>query len=119
MTDTPTVNEVVKRLAELSRMLDSATDEIARLDEAAVRAKGRYQVAFARAFLGQETGSVDHRKQTAVLACQNEWLDAEIGDQQVRACRERIRTIRDQIEVGRSLNSAIKAEWSASAVGQS
>jgi hypothetical protein len=45
-------------------------------------------------------------------------LDAEIAEQQVRACRERIRTIRDQIEVGRSLNSAIKSEWSAGAVGQ-
>jgi phage shock protein A len=119
MTDTPTVNDVVRRLAELSRMLDNATEEIARLDEAAVRAKGRHMVRFAREFLGQETGSVDARKQTAVLACKDAWLDAEIAEQQVRACRERIRTIRDQIEVGRSLNSAIKAEWSASAVGQS
>lgn len=118
MTDTPTVNDVVKRLAELSRMLDAATAEVAELDEKAVRAKGRYQVAFARAFLGQESGSVDARKQTAVLECRDEWLAAEIAEQQVRACRERIRTIRDQIEVGRSLNSAIKAEWSAGAVGQ-
>lgn len=118
MTDTPTVNDVVRRLAELSRMLDAATDEIARLDENAVRAKGRYQVAFARKFLS-ETGSVDTRKQSAVVACEQVWLDAEIAEQQVRACRERIRTIRDQIEVGRSLNSAIKAEWAAGAVGQS
>jgi hypothetical protein len=117
MTDTPTVNDVVKRLAELSRMLDAATEEIARLDEAAVRAKGRYQVNFAHTFLNSE-GSVDARKQQAVLACKDVWLDAEIAEQQVRACRERIRTIRDQIEVGRSLNSAIKAEWSAGAVGQ-
>ncbi len=119
MTDTPTVNDVVRRLAELSRMLDAATEEIARLDEAAVRAKGRYQVEFARVFLRQGSGSVDHRKQTAVLACRDEWLDAEIAEQQVRACRERVRTIRDQSEVGRSRNSAIKAEWAAGAVGQS
>lgn len=117
MSDTPTVNDVVRRLAELSRMLDAATEEIARLDEAAVRAKGRYQVEFARRFLATE-GSVDARKQSSVLACKDHWLDAEIAEQQVRACRERIRTIRDQIEVGRSLNSAIKAEWSAGAVGQ-
>jgi hypothetical protein len=42
-------------------MLDAATEEIARLDESAVRAKGRYQVDFARNFLGSE-GSVDARK---------------------------------------------------------
>lgn len=117
MSDIPTVNSVIHRLAELSRMLDAATDEIARLDEDAVRAKGRYQVAFARTFLS-ETGSVDARKQTAVLACEKQWLDAEIAEQQVRACRERIKTIRDQIEVGRSLNSAVRAEWVASGVGQ-
>lgn len=117
MSHIPTVNDVILRLAELSRMLDSATDEIARLDEAAVRAKSRYQVAFAKSFLSG-TGSVDARKQTAVLDCEQQWLDAEIGEQQVRACRERIRTIRDQIEVGRSLNSAVKAEWSAGGVGQ-
>ena len=118
MTDTPTVNDVVRRLAELSRMLDAATAEIARLDESAVRAKGRYQVAFARSWL-EGTGPVEAKKQASVLACEKDWLDAEIAEQQVRACRERIRTIRDQIEVGRSLNSAIKAEWAASAVGQS
>jgi hypothetical protein len=118
VTNTPTVNDVVHRLAELSRMLDAATEEIGQLDEAAVIAKGQYQVAFAREFLGQESGSVDHRKQAAVLACKDNWLDAEIAEQKVRACRERIRTIRDQIEVGRSLNSAIKAEWAAGAVGQ-
>jgi hypothetical protein len=117
MTDTPTVNDVVRRLAELSRMLDAATDEIARLDDAAVRAKGRYQVEFARHFLGAD-GSVDARKQSSVLACKDHWLDAEIAEQQVRACRERIRTIRDQIDVGRSLNSAVRAEWAAGAVGQ-
>lgn len=118
MTNTPTLNSVVLRLAELSRMLDAATEEIARLDEDAVRAKGRYQVAFARSFLGQEQGSVDARKHTAVLACEKDWLDAEIAEQKVRACRERIRTIRDQIEVGRSLNSAVKAEFAAGAAGQ-
>lgn len=117
MSDTPTLNQVVLRLAELSRMLDAATDEIARLDEDAVRAKGRYQVAYARAFLG-EAGAMDVRKQNAVLVCEQYWLDAEIAEQKVRACKERIRTIRDQIEVGRSLNSAVKAEWSAGSVGQ-
>lgn len=115
---TPTTHDVILRLAELSRMLDAATVEIASLDEQAVRAKGRYQVSYARKFLS-ESGSVDARKQASVLACEKDWLDAEIAEQQVRACRERIRTIRDQIEVGRSLNSAIKAEWAASAAGQS
>jgi phage shock protein A len=115
---TPTTHEVIHRLAELSRMLDAATVEVAELDETAVRAKGAYQVGYARSFLGQDSGTVDARKQRAVIECEGLWLEAELAEQQVRACRERIRTLREQIDVGRSLNSAVRAEWAAGAVGQ-
>lgn len=115
---TPTTHQVIKRLSDLSRMLDAATVEVAELDEAAVLAKAAFEVGFARAFIGAE-GSMDFRKQTAVLGTADQKLTAELAEQKVRACRERIRTIRDQIEVGRSLNSAVKAEWAASGVGQS
>lgn len=114
---TPTTNSVIHRLSELSRMLDAATEEYARLDEEWVKAKAAHQVGYARAFLNA-TGSVDSRKQVAVLEMEHVWFAMEIAEQKVRAVRERIRTIRDQIEVGRSLNSAVKSEWSAGAVGQ-
>jgi hypothetical protein len=114
---TPTTNQVIQRLAELSRMLDEATNEYAWLDEEWVRHKAAHQVGFARSFLNA-TGSVDARKQLAVLEMADQYLLMELAEQKVRACRERIRTIRDQIEVGRSLNSAVKAEWTAGAVGQ-
>lgn len=114
---TPTTNQVVHQLVELSRLLHVATVEIAELDEAAVLAKAGFEVAFARAFLSSE-GAMDIRKQQAVLDTADQKLGMELAEQKVRACRERIRTIRDQIEVGRSLNSAVKAEWAASAVGQ-
>lgn len=114
---TPTTHQVILRLSQLSRMLDSATEEIAELDEAAVRAKSAFEVSFAREFL-TSSGAMDARKQEAILATADEKLAAEIAEQKVRACRERIRTLRDQIEVGRSLNSAVRAEWAAGAVGQ-
>lgn len=114
---TPTTHTVIQRLVDLSKMLDQATDEVAKLDEEAVRAKSRHEVSFARAFLSAD-GSVDVRKQTAILEVEKAKLDAEIAEQKVRACRERIRTLRDQIDIGRSLNSAVKSEFAASAVGQ-
>lgn len=114
---TPTTHQVIKRLSELSRMLDDATSEVAELDEAAVLAKSAYEVSFARAFLSGD-GAMDVRKQQAVLDAADQKLGAEIAEQKVRACRERIRTLRDQIDVGRSLNSAVKSEWAAGAVGQ-
>jgi phage shock protein A len=114
---TPTTHQVIKRLADLSRMLDAATMEIATLDEAAVRAKAAYEVKFARSFL-ESVGAMDVRKQQAVLDSADQKFGAELAEQKVRACRERIRTLRDQIDIGRSLNSAVRAEFAASAVGQ-
>lgn len=114
---TPTTHQVIKRLSDLSRMLDAATMEVAELDETAVRAKCAYEVRFARSFLSSE-GAMDVRKQQAVLDAADQKLGAEMAEQKVRACRERIRTLRDQIDVGRSLNSAVKSEWAASGAGQ-
>jgi hypothetical protein len=114
---TPTTHTVILRLSELSRLLDTATTEVAELDEASVLAKSAFEVAYARAFLTSE-GAMDIRKQTAVLDTSDAKLNSELAEQKVRACRERIRTIRDQIEVGRSLNSAVKAEWAAAGTGQ-
>ena len=112
-----TPQSVVHNLARLSLLLDKATAEIAVLDEDAVRAKGAYQVAYARSFLSG-AGSVDARKQAAVLECAELWLAYEIGEAKTRACKERIRTLRDQIEIGRSLNAAVRSEWTATGATQ-
>lgn len=113
----PTQMQALERLAELSRMLDAATTEIAILDEEAVRAKASYEVAFARAFLDNQ-GSMDLRKQIAIYETRDENLVYEIAQQKLRACKERIRTLAIQIEVGRSLASAHKTQFNAEATGQ-
>ncbi len=115
---TPTTHQVIKQLLKLSRMLDAATMEIGELDEAAVLAKSAYEVRYARSFLSGD-GAMEVRKQQAVLDAADQKLGAEMAQQKVRACRERIGTLRDQIDIGRSLNSAVKSEWAAGAVGQS
>jgi hypothetical protein len=114
---TPTVNDVILMLAQLGRQLDAKQEEIARLDEAAVRAKARHEVSFARAFIAS-TGAEQLRKQTAILETESAKLDAEIAAQVLRAARESIQVLRDRLDIGRSLNSAIKSEWSAQGAGQ-
>lgn len=113
----PSQQDVVLELSRIARDLDAKTAEIARLDEESVRAKSRFEVQFARSFLST-SGSVDFRKQTAVLATEVSKLDAEIAEAKVRAARESIRTLRDRLDVGRSLNAAVRAEFAAGAVGQ-
>jgi limonene-1,2-epoxide hydrolase len=114
---TPTVNDVILTLAQLGRDLDNKQNEISRLDEAAVRARSRFEVAYARAFIAA-AGAEGLRKQTAVLDTETAKLDAEIADQVLRAARESIRVLRDRLDIGRSLNSAIKSEWAAQPAAQ-
>lgn len=118
MTAPATTNDVVMQLSKLARELEQVTRELAELDEAAVRAKGRYEVSYARAFLTAE-GAMDVRKQQAVFDVADEKLAAEIAEQRVRATKEHIRTLRDRLDVGRSAGAALRSEFAASGWGQS
>lgn len=108
--------EVMTWLMELGRQLDDATSEMSNLEGVAVRAKVRYERAYATAFLAAE-GSVDSRKQQTILATEAERLNLYVADAAVHACIERIRTIRARIEIGRSLNAAQRSEMAAAGLG--
>ena len=113
----PNQLEIVKRLSELSKLLDAATDDIAALDEAAVVTKQANEVAYARAFLAAE-GPMDARKAQAVIVTADAALAMELAAAKHRACRERIRTLGVQIEVGRTLSAATRSQFAAEATGQ-
>jgi hypothetical protein len=113
----PTQVKIIERLQECSRLLEVAQHDLAELDEAAVRAKQAYEVAWARAYLRAE-GSIEARKAEAVIVTAGEALEAELCAAKVRACRERIRTLGAQLDVGRTLSAAIRSQFQAEAVGQ-
>jgi len=113
----PTTNQVVMRLSQLSRALEAKTQEIADLDREWVTAKAAFKVAYARTFL-TTPGSMDVRKQTAVQETADLDFTAELAEAKVRAARESIRTLRDQLDVGRSLGAAARAEFQATGWGQ-
>jgi hypothetical protein len=113
----PNQIDVVKRLTELSRLLDDATEKIAIADEQAVRAKSAYEIAYAKSFLSSN-GSMDVRKQEAILQCSEQRLEMEVAESGVRAIKERINTLRSQISIGQSLSAAIRQQFSAEGVGQ-
>jgi hypothetical protein len=113
----PNHSQSLERLAELSRLLDKATEEYSQIDEESVRAKQTYEVSYARAFL-DNTGSMELRKQIANYETRDENLEYELSAAKVRAVKERIRTLGTQIEVGRSLASAHKTQFAAESIGQ-
>ncbi len=114
----PEQQAIVLSLSQVSRDLEALSRTIDQLDRAAVAAWSTHRRAYARAFLDAK-GPVEDRKQTAILACEDQRLEAESADQATRYARERIRVMRDRLEVGRSLNAAVRSQFAAEAVGQS
>lgn len=102
--------EIIRTLSKISKEIDELTDELARLDEVAVRARQDYKVAYARAFLTCE-GSMDIRRYSAETDTADLQLASEIADQQHRAAVSQLRALRDRLEVGRSLGALIRLEW--------
>lgn len=102
--------QIIDTLSKIAKDIDEATDDIARLDELAVRARAKYKTAYARAFLSCE-GSMDIRKYTAELETSEVSFEAELADQQHRAAVSAIRALRDRLEVGRSLGPLVRLEW--------
>lgn len=112
-----TMNDVVSELSSIGRELDGLSKNIDRLDRDSVTAWSVHRKAYATEYLGG-TGSVEDRKQAAVLEVEDERLAAEIADQLVRAAKERIRVLRDRLEIGRSISAARRSEFAAEPVGQ-
>lgn len=111
MTELPNLSDIALRLMELSKDLERATSEAADLDEQAVRTRHEFEIAYSREFLRAE-GSMELRKHKAVEETADLKFRAEAADQVLRACRTRISTIKIQIETGRSLSAAVRAEVS-------
>lgn len=108
---------VIKRLGEVSRMLDKATEELAMLDEESVRAKQLFEVEYARRFIAAE-GAIDMRKHLATLATADERLAFELSAAKHRACRERINTLRNQLSTGQTVSAALRHQFAAEGTGQ-
>jgi len=108
-----TPQQVIETLSKIARDIDEATDDIARLDEEAVRARAEFKTAFARSFLSAQ-GAMDIRRYTAELETADLYLFHELADQKHRAAVSQIRALRDRLEVGRSLGPLIRLEWGQS-----
>ncbi|MDN5687084.1 MAG: hypothetical protein L0G94_10495 [Brachybacterium sp.] len=109
--------DIVHELSRIGRELDDLSHRIDQLDQAAVLAWSAHRKAYATAYIDGQ-GSIEDRKQHAVLEVEEQRVSAESADQVLRAARERIRVLRDRLEIGRSISAARRAEFAAEPVGQ-
>lgn len=113
----PMQQDTLERLAELSRELDDVIVEYDTYERDAIEADIEYEKAYARIFLSLD-GSMELRKQQALLDTWQERLDKEIAEAQVKVCKERIRKLHAQLEVQRSINAAQRSQFVAEPLGQ-
>jgi predicted component of type VI protein secretion system len=111
MTEPLTNNRVVSHLQQLAQQLDSLVSTMDLVEKNAVNAREDYTRAYAMAFLRSE-GSMDIRKHQATLDTAVSRLDAELAEQNVKAVRRQIDSVRIRIDVGRSMGAALRAELS-------
>jgi hypothetical protein len=104
-----TPNEIAAALAKLSRELDDVTVALDTADRDAVNAREDYTMAYAKAFLAAD-GSMDVRRYVATEQTHDTRLAAEAAEQIVRGLRTRRDTLKVRVDVGRSVNAALKAE---------
>jgi hypothetical protein len=119
MTGLPTMNEMAQRLIWLGRALDHGANEIGKADEAQTRAKGRYELARAKAVLkvadahrGDKTVLAAEREAEVVNATHSEWLDLEVAESLLRKAKESQRALYAQVDLARSLNAGLKVDAS-------
>jgi hypothetical protein len=109
-----TPQQVIETLSKISKDIDEATDDITEADLEAVHARVAHKKNYARFFL-ETQGSMDVKRYTADLeTADTTMLASELADQKHRAAVSQIRTLRDRLEVGRSLGPLIRLEWGQS-----
>lgn len=116
MTAPLTANDVALQLARLGRDLDAAVKTLDSAEREAVNRREDFTLAHARAFLRAE-GSVDHRKNTAIVATSGERVAAETADVVVRGIRRQLDSIKTRIDIGRSVGAALRSEMTLAGTG--
>jgi hypothetical protein len=104
-----TPNDIVLRLADLSRSLGVAVEELAKLDESYVRAKSRHEFEYAKNYMSLD-GTVEERKQATILTVKDYRLDMDIAESRVRAQKELIRLLQTRIDIGRTMSATVRSE---------
>lgn len=110
-TDEPPLTSagIARQLANLSRQLDELVSDVDGAERDAINAREEYTRRYAREFLGAE-GSMDVRKQEALLATSDARVAADMAEQHVKGLKRRIESVKLRVDVGRSLGAALRAE---------
>jgi hypothetical protein len=95
-------------LRRLAKKLEERTDQLADLLTAAAEADVAYRLAFARELLVTEGRTVGDREAAATIATEKELWLRKTTEAVADACREAVRSLRDQLSAVQSVNANVR-----------
>lgn len=98
---TPAATEA--ELRRLAHKLEERTDALAGLLHAAAEADVTYRIAYSKALLAA-SGTVAEKEAQATLACEKQLWTRKTAEATADACREAVRSLRDQLSAVQSVN---------------
>lgn len=101
--------EAAKVLWEIGQAIDAKTADLIALRRERARLDRDKRLAYAREYLSTE-GTLEYRKQRALMAADAATFALEVHDQKIEACKDALRALRERSEIGRALNSNLKEE---------
>jgi len=107
----------VEKIARLNREIDEQTAFLEKLLMDLAYAATDAEMAYARTYMGLE-GSVENRKQQAILDAAQERQDERIFDAKVKACKARIQQLQTEVDCERTVNAALRSQFQAEPFGQ-
>ena len=100
--------QIVRQLGQLGRDMTTEIDRLAEYESLAVDAEGEFRKAYAQAFAGAD-GTLEDRKQQAILATGKQWREWGLAAAVVRRQRESLKALHARIDIGRTMASREKA----------
>lgn len=96
-------------LWEIGQEIDAKTTELIALRRKRPYLDRTRRLAYARTYLSTD-GTLEYRKQKSEVVADSAKFALEAHDQEMEACKDALRALRDRSEIGRAVNSNLKEE---------
>jgi hypothetical protein len=102
--------QTVTAMTNLGVLLDQLVADLELADDESVKLRAEYDLAYAKVFVNQTAGSVDLRKQQAVVETYEPRLAADVADARVRHLRRKLDATRLRLDTLRSIGAVVRTE---------
>ena len=106
LTESQTINYIVKNVEKL----EEKTEELASKIIESVNAERLYKLALAKATLRADGKTAEIRKAQALIECEQEYNNYMIDSSGMEACKELVRSLRENANNVRSLNASVRGQ---------